>query len=132
MIGVIYQLPMMVMAVLSLRQGQMAVVAVLLLVAAAAASRRFWVQCLIAILLFSLSTAASVWVLQLGWALAALGIVLVVSGVVWKLISGGSSSETQPVRAHASGGFIWPGLGLLAAPFANVFVLMPALRPYFT
>ena len=132
MLGVIYQLPMMVMAVLSLRQGQMAVAAVLLLVVAAAASRRFWVQCLIAIVLFVFSTAASVWVLQLGWALAALGILLVVCGAFWKLIPRNSPSESPPVRAHASGGLIWPGLALLAAPFANVFVLMPALRPFFT
>src|SRR4051812_26629329 len=132
MFGVIQQLPMMVMAIFSLPQGRMVVIAVLLLVVAAAASRRFWAQCLIAILLFALSAAASVWVLQFGWALAAVGILLVISGILWKLIGSGSSSKSHPERAHASGGLIWPGLGLLAAPFANVFVLMPALRSFFT
>lgn len=130
--GLIQNLQMAVMVVLSMPQLRIVFIAAFLVAIAAAASRRFWVQCLVAILFFALSTAASVWVLQLGWALAALGILLIVSGVVWKLMDRGSSSESPPVRAHASGGFIWPGLGLLAAPFANVFVLMPALRPFFT
>ncbi len=130
MLGLIYQLPMMVMMLLTYPQGQVAIVVVLLAVAAAAASRRFWVQCFVAILLFVLSTVASVWVLQFGWAFAVLGILLLMSGAVWKLTAR-RPAESQPVRAHASGGLIWPGLGLLAAPFANVFLLMPALRPFF-
>ena len=125
-------MPMMVMAVLSLPQGQAAVVVVLFVVVAAAASRRLWVQSLLAILLFAFSAAASIWVLQLGWALAALGLLLILFGVIWKLIDSSPTSApgSQSARAHASGGLIWPGLSLLVAPFANVFLLMPILRQY--
>lgn len=130
--GLIQNLQIAVIVALSHPQLRLIVIAVFFIAIAAAASRRFWVQCLIAIVLFALSTAASVWVLQLGWALAALGILLLVSGLIWKLVDRSSSAEAQPVRTHASGGFIWPGVGLLAAPFANVFALMPALRPFFT
>ena len=103
---------------------------VALFVAIGAASRRTWVQVLVAGTLFIMSTGASVWVLQLGWVLAAVGILLLISGTAWKLLSKASqpTSELQRARAHPSGGLLWPGLALLAAPFANVFLLMPLLR----
>ena len=99
-------------------------------VAVGEASRRTWVQFLIAGILFIVSTGASVWVLQLAWVLAVVGMLLLMSGAVWRLLGKSSSpvSEPQQARAHASGGLLWPGLALLAVPFANIFLLMPVLR----
>jgi hypothetical protein len=95
-----------------------------------AVSRRTWVQVLVACTLLILSAGASVWVLQLGWILAILGILMLIAGVVWRLLDRSSSSTSGPQQkqAHASGGLLWPGLALLAAPFTNVYLLMPILR----
>ena len=78
--------------------------------------------------LFFASTAACIWVLQLGWALAAAGIVFLFVGVVWRVASRNAAPSFSEPSGHKSSGFIWPGLALLAAPFANAFVLMPVLR----
>jgi len=94
------------------------VVVVALVVLATAASTRSWVHNLVAVLLLVSSAAVSVWVLQLGWALAVIGVLALLSGVLWRVLQSDSSR---------SGGLMWPGLGLLLAPFANIFILMPVL-----
>ena len=91
--------------------------------------RRAWVYASIAALLFVASAVASIWVLLLGWLLAALGILLILLGVAWALIRPEPVDET---RAHPGVGLLWPGLALLAAPFVNAFLLMPVLRASFT
>lgn len=100
------------------------VVSVALLIAAVRSSR-VWFQALVAMLLFAASGLYSIWVLQLGWFLAALGIVMLIGGAIWR------ARGTPSHNAHPASAFIWVGGGLLAAPFANIFVLMPILRPYF-
>jgi hypothetical protein len=103
-----------------------AVVVAIALVVASARSSRSWVQVCVAALLFVASAFYSIWVLQLGWFFAALGLFMLVIGAAWKV------SRAVPVGAHPAGSFLWAGLALLLAPFANVFVLMPLLRPYFS
>lgn len=120
------------LGILSLPRMWIVFIAVCVFAFVAAGSNRAWVQCLIAVLFFILSTVASIWVLQLGWALASLGVLLALSGAVWKLIarSPSTSSEAQPVPSHEGRGLIWSGLGLVAAPFANAFLLMPILENF--
>ena len=71
---------------------------------------------------------ASIWILTIGWLLAVLGLLLVIAGGTWRALS---KTKTPGGIAHPSGGLLWPGLGLLGAPFANVFVLMPILHAIF-
>jgi hypothetical protein len=100
------------------------VVSVALLIAAARSSR-VWFQAFVAMLLFAASGLYSIWVLQLGWFLAALGILMLIGGAIWR------ARATPSRNAHPASALLWVGGGLLAAPFANIFVLMPILRPYF-
>jgi len=103
--------------------------AVALVVLAATASVRGWVHGTLAVLLLVVSAGVSVWVLQLGWALAVFGLVAAICGVVWRLARPSiPHAPGKPSFAHRSGGLIWPGVALLAAPFANILVLMPVLR----
>lgn len=106
-------------AVLHIPRLLAVVVAVALLVVATAAVKRGWVHGTVAALLLISSAAVSVWVLQLGWALAFVGVVALLAGILWRFVQAGNPR---------SGGLVWPGLALLVAPFANVFVLMPVLR----
>jgi hypothetical protein len=116
-------------AVLYVPQLLAVLVVVVFVVLATSSSARGWVHAAIALLLFFVVTGACVWALQLGWALAMVGLLAAVFGLVWRLVgSGPRASSAGELRAHRSGGFIWPGLGLVAAPFANIFVLMPILR----
>jgi hypothetical protein len=103
-----------------------------ILIAVAGTTRRTWVQCLVGFVFLAASATYSIWVLQLGWLLAALGLLLIVLGAAWRLLGDRASkaAESSLLRAHASGGLVWPGLGLLLAPFANVLVLMPVLRQF--
>jgi hypothetical protein len=96
-----------------------AVLGVVLIVVAVISKRR-WVHWLIAATFLSASAAYSVWVLPIGVMLAGLGLALVIAGAIWKY--------TDRSRPHVSGGLVWPGLGLLVAPLANIFVVMPILR----
>jgi len=100
------------------------------LIVVAGVARRTWVQCIVGFVFLGASATYSIWVLQLGWLLAVIGLLLVIFGLVWRLVDGRSSTnaEAETARAHASGGIVWPGLGLLLAPFVNVFVLMPILK----
>lgn len=107
---------------------RMAFIAVVLIVFATALTARGLVHGGVASGLFFASTAACIWVLQLGWALAAAGIVFLFVGVVWRVASRNAAPSFSEPSGHKSSGFIWPGLALLAAPFANAFVLMPVLR----
>ena|SRR5689334_19164571 len=91
---------------------------VLLLIAAV--SRQVWLQLLVALVFFSASAAYSIWVLPMGVMLAGVGLALVLAGVIWKY--------ADRKRPHVSAGLMWPGLGLLVAPVANIFVVMPVLR----
>lgn len=123
-----------VMVVLSMPELRMVFIVVLMATAVAAVSRRMWVQCLVAIVLFVLSTIASIWVLQLGWALAMLGFLMILSGAVWHLLAKNppiTSEEGQVRRTHLSRGLMLVGIALIASPLANIFALMPMLRPYF-
>jgi hypothetical protein len=90
---------------------------------------RGWIHGVLGLLLFVASATASIWALQLGWALAVFGLAAAICGVIWRLVSTSTlnSAAGQP-RGYRSGGLIWPGAGLLVAPFANVFILMPVLR----
>jgi hypothetical protein len=91
-----------------------------------------WPAMVIGIVLIAFLAASAVgciWVLQLGWALAVIGVVLLASGALWRIFDG--RPKPNGGRVHASGALIWPGLGLLLAPFVNIFFLMPALRHYF-
>ncbi|MGH7604117.1 MAG: hypothetical protein ACRENK_08995 [Gemmatimonadaceae bacterium] len=108
----------------------MALLVILALFYVAVASERIWVRRFIAIAFFVLSVGASIWVLLLGWLLAVLGLAMALLGVIWKSMDKSPVGTPAPENPglHPSGGLILPGLGLLAAPFANVFVLMPVLR----
>src|SRR5262245_59359017 len=64
---------MTVKAILFVPNLRLIVIAVLLVVVASALSKRMWVHFFVAILLLVASTVISVWVLQLGWVLAAVG-----------------------------------------------------------
>ena len=99
-------------------------IAVIVAVLATCASSRPWVHAVVAVLLFLAIAAASIWVLQLGWALALAGLFAAICGLIWRTVG----NNAQPAGGHRSGGLIWPGIGLVAAPIANVFVLMPVLR----
>ena len=88
-----------------------------LLLVVAAISKQTWLQLLVALVFLSASAAYSVLVLPIGFALAGLGLVLVIAGVVWRLAD-----------RKRGGGLMWPGVGLLVAPLANIFVVMPILR----
>lgn len=93
------------------------------------ASKRLWVQCSVGALFLVGIAVYSIWILILAWGLAALGLLMVLSGVIWKLIARRTlDSDGSPQSAHPSGGLIYPGLGLLAAPFANIFIVMPIAR----
>lgn len=98
--------------------------AVIVVVLATCASSRHWVHAVVAVLLFLAIATASIWILQLGWALALAGLLATICGLIWRTVG----SNAQTTGGHGSGGLIWPGIGLIAAPIANVFVLMPMLR----
>jgi hypothetical protein len=67
----------------------------------------------IAVILFILITVASIWILSLAWLLAVIGILLMLIAI-----------------APKARGLLWSGAALVAAPFANAFVLMPILRQF--
>jgi len=92
----------------------------LILLMVGALSRRTWVQGLVAAGLLAASATYSIWVLPVGVMLAGFGLVLVVAGAIWK--------HADRKRPHVGGGLMWPGLGLLVAPLANIFLVMPILR----
>jgi hypothetical protein len=92
----------------------------LALLVIAAISKQAWVQWLVAAVFLAASATYSIWVLPIGLMLAGLGLVLVVAGVVWKYAG--------RARADVGGGLMWPGIGLLLAPLANIFVVMPLMR----
>ena len=102
---------------------------ILLVSLASGASKRLWVQCLVGTVFFVGIAVYSIWILILAWGLAALGLLMVLSGVTWKLMARRKlNADGSGQSAHPSGGLIYPGLGLLAAPFANIFVVMPIAR----
>ena len=68
---------------------------------------------IVAVILFVVLTFASIWILILAWLLALFGLILVLVAIAPK------------ARFLA-----WPGAALVAAPFANAFVLMPILRQF--
>jgi len=103
--------------------------AILLVSIAAGATKRLWVQCLVGALLLVGIAIYSIWILILAWGLAALGILMVLSGVIWRLMVKPTSAQQGSAQSgHPSGGLIYPGLGLLGAPFANIFIVMPIAR----
>ena len=105
-----------------------AVLVAVLLIVLGVRLRRAWVYVSVSVLLFLASAVGSIWMLQLGWFLGAAGLLLVVAGVGWAR----TRPESDETRAHPGVGLLCPGLALLAAPFANVFLLMPFLRMHFT
>jgi hypothetical protein len=117
---VIYSQPML----------RVVVIGLVVFVFVATITKRMWVYCLVAVILLALCAYSSIWVLQLGWGLAAIGAILIVVGFIWRLISYLLAQKSDSLNAdtHLSFGLILPGLGLLAAPFVNVFFLMPILR----
>ncbi|MBI2769953.1 MAG: hypothetical protein HYX47_10045 [Burkholderiales bacterium] len=70
-------------------------------------------QPVVALALFIASAVLSIWVLQLGWLLAAVGLVMALIGAFPK-----------------ARGVFFAGLALFLAPFFNVFILMPVLRQF--
>ncbi len=70
-------------------------------------------QPIMVLALFLGSAAISIWVLQLGWLLAIVGLLMAIVGAFPKTRD-----------------FLFPGLALLLAPFFNVFILMPVLRQF--
>ena len=94
------------------------------LIAAAWTLRRAWLHWLVGALFLAASAVYSIWVLAFGWLLAGLGVLMALAGVAWRFADRSAGQK----GAHPSGSLIWPGLGLLAAPIANLFVLMPLLR----
>ena len=91
-----------------------------LLLAVAVISKQAWLRLLVALVFLSASAAYSIWVLPVGVMLAGLGLVLLIAGAIWRF-----AHRTPP---HVSAGLMWPGAGLLVAPVANIFVVMPVLR----
>jgi hypothetical protein len=89
-------------------------------VAAAIRSRRVWLQAGVRYCCSAQVPLYSVWALQLGWFWAAVGILMAVIGAVWSIR-----------RPRGGSGLVLPGLALLAAPFANAMLLMPALGHFF-
>jgi hypothetical protein len=96
----------------------------IVLIAAAWLLRRAWLHWLAGAAFLAASAVYSIWVLAFGWLLAALGFLMALAGALWRW----RDKDAKP--AHPSGSLIWPGLGLLLAPVANIFLLMPLLRPY--
>ena len=97
----------------------------IVLIAASWWLRRAWLQWLVGLLFLGASATYSIRVLEFGILLAGLGLLMALAGFVWRF--GGWPREPG---AHPSGSLIWPGLGLFAAPFANLFLLMPVVRHY--
>ena len=103
--------------------------AAIVLVSIAGTTKHLWVQCMVGALFLVAIAVYSIWILIIAWALAAFGLLMVLCGVIWRLVAKRSAAtETSVQSAHPSGGLIYPGLGLLAAPFANIFVVMPIMR----
>ena len=65
----------------------------------------------IAVILLLLSAVLSIWVLQLGWLLALIGLVMLLISI---------SPKSRKLAL--------PGVALVIAPLVNIFVLMPILR----
>ena len=96
------------------------------LIAAAWTLRRAWLHWLAGALFLVASAVYSIWVLAFGWLLAVLGLLMALAGAAWRF----ADRSAEKKGAHPSGSLIWPGIGLLAAPPANLFLLMPLLRSY--
>lgn len=68
----------------------------------------------VAIFLLLASAIVSIWVLQLGWLLAAVGLLLALIAI-----------------APKARFLFLPGVALFVAPWLNIFLLMPVLRQVF-
>ena len=88
-----------------------------LLIVAAVMLKQIWLQVLVAVIFLASSAAYSIRVLPVGVMLAGVGLMLVIAGVIWRFTD-----------RRSYGGLLWPGLGLLVAPIANIFVVMPIMR----
>ena len=91
------------------------------LVAVAWISKRLWVQIFVCVAFLAASAAYSIYLIAVGWLLAVLGLLMAFAGALWKWKDRSSA---------ASGALVWPGLGLLAAPLVNIYMVMPMLRHF--
>src|SRR5215471_9630902 len=98
------------------------------LISVAGTARRSSVQVTVGAVFFLVVAIASIWILPIAWLLAVVGLLLAIAGGIWRALS---KTKSPGGIAHPSGGLLWPGLGLLGAPFANAFVLMPILNVIF-
>jgi hypothetical protein len=103
--------------------------AAIVLVSIAGTTKHLWVQYLVGSLFLVTIAIYSIWILIIAWALAAFGLVMVLCGVIWRFLAKPPSTADASIRsAHPSGGLIYPGLGLVAAPIANILIVMPIAR----
>jgi hypothetical protein len=102
-----------------------AVILGVVLVAAAWISKRLWVQLLVGAAFLVASATYSVWLIAVGGLLAVLGVSMALAGAVWMW-----AARRRLRRGHASGALVWPGLGLVAAPLVNIYVVMPIIRHF--
>jgi hypothetical protein len=98
------------------------------LVSIAGTTRKRSVQVQIGLGIMAVCAVAYVWVLIIGWLLAIVGLAMAIAGSLWRNFSKEERHQGAPDAAHPSGGLLWPGLGLVLAPFVNAFLLMPVLR----
>lgn len=91
------------------------------LIAVAGISKRLWVRIFVCVVFLAASAAYSIYLIALGWLLALLGLLMALAGAIWKW---------RDRSSKASGALVWPGLGLLAAPLVNIYMVMPMLRHF--
>lgn len=85
---------------------------------------------LVSVTLFVVSAVAAIFVLQISWLLALMGIGMTIAGLISNLrrdaklrSSGMNRDERQGINV-----LLWSGLALVAAPIFNITLLMPFLR----